>query len=117
MTTTTETTTGFLLVPVEGPVQVIEPGADSGDTLRKAVGGWFECVGLEAGLDMWLNEEGKLEGLPHNRRAQGLWDATFGAGTDYIVGPAVLSGGVDDEGDTLPLDAATIAGLVTLLGS
>lgn len=102
----------YLLVPVGGPLEELEvPEGKSYDTLSTAIGGIIECISLDAHLDLWVHEEGKIEQLPHNPRAQYIWNLVFGAGTDYIVGPMVLTGGVDDEGETLGLDAATMLGL------
>lgn len=36
------------------------------ETLKDAVGGWIEAVYLDKGVILWVNEEGKLIGLPHN---------------------------------------------------
>jgi hypothetical protein len=32
----------------------------------------------------------KLKRLPHNAEAQKVWDESWGEGTDYIVGNAIL---------------------------
>ena len=71
--------------------------------LQSAVGGWVQAIDLAEDLTMWLNEEGKLTGLPHNTTAQKLWDKTFWVGSDFVVGDVVLTGGTDEEGVTLPL--------------
>jgi len=71
--------------------------------LQSAVGGWVQAIDLADDLTMWLNEEGKLTGLPHNTTAQKLWDKTFWDGSDFVVGDVVLTGGTDEEGVTLPL--------------
>ncbi len=71
--------------------------------LQSAVGGWVQAIDLADDLTMWLNEEGKLTGLPHNTTAQKLWDKTFWVGSDFVVGDVVLTGGTDEEGATLPL--------------
>ncbi len=71
--------------------------------LQSAVGGWVQAIDLADDLTMWLNEEGKLTGLPHNTTAQKLWDKTFWVGSDFVVGDVVLTGGTGEEGETLPL--------------
>ena len=62
------------------------------DALQGAVGGWIECWWLgEAGfldLDMFINEEGKLDGLSFNVVATRL-SGIFTLG-DCIVGDAVV---------------------------
>lgn len=83
------------------------------DFLRAKVGGRVEYVALEeevAGIGMYLNEEGKLEGLPLNERATYLahtFEAIFG--NDYIVGDTVLVGPADNMGNETGLtDTALI---------
>jgi len=83
--------------------------------LQTAVGGYVQAVDLGDDLTMWLNEEGKLEGLPHNDVGQVLWDATYGAGTDYIVGNVVITGGTGEEGETLPLTASAVFKIMRML--
>lgn len=101
--------TRSLLIPVDGATQLTELPQDDIRVLSALVGGTFQCVPIAAGISLWLNEEGKGLGLPWNQHAQILWDRTFGAGTDYIVGPAVLTSGADDEGDTLGITDEQIA--------
>jgi hypothetical protein len=72
-------------------------------TLSGAVGGWIECVGLENGLDLWVNEEGKLTGLPQNPVATALWADSYGM-TDVIMGDVIITSGTDNEGNTLGLN-------------
>lgn len=93
----------YLLIPVEGPLQILRPGTESYDTLNTAIGGYIQCVPLQVSqVNIWLHEEGKIIGLPHNPRAQLLWEHSYGR-TDSIVGPAVFTGGADDEGETVGL--------------
>lgn len=53
-------------------------------SLQAAVGGYIEAVGLDCGATLICNEEGKLMGLPANRR---LGDDVI-AGTFLVVGEA-----------------------------
>jgi hypothetical protein len=85
------------------------------DSLVQAVGGYLQAVALSEELTLWLHEEGKLEGLPHNEVGQVLWDATYGAGTDYIVGNIAITGGTDEEGETLPLTASAVSKIMQML--
>ena len=110
-----DVTTGYLLIPVDGPLEVLEPAGESLKTLQKGVDGYVEAVYLDDAFTMWLNDDGKGLRLPHNPRAQALWDRAFGAGTDFTVGPVVLTGGVDEDGETLELDAETVAALTAAL--
>ena len=70
--------------------------------------GWIECVRIESlGVDLWLNEEGKLEGLPINFAASYLyWDEykrpILDRLADPIVGNVIITTS-NDEGDTTGL--------------
>lgn len=84
------------------------------EMLKSAVGGWIECVSLDKDLDMWVNEEGKLLGLPVNEIATHCWESVYGR-TDIIVGDVIFTGGVDEDGETLGLHNYAIARLDTLV--
>jgi hypothetical protein len=73
------------------------------ETLQNAVGGWVQAISLRPDLTMWMNEESKINGLPHNPVAQSLWDNVYGKDTDYISGDVVFTGGTDDNGESIPL--------------
>lgn len=92
-----------LVISTTGETQVIDIAEDTLSMLQGAVGGWVQAIDISPDVTMWLNEEGKLEGLPHNPTAQSIFDSAFGPGQDYLVGNVVLTGGVDEEGDTLGL--------------
>jgi hypothetical protein len=95
-------------ITTDGTIEELDlSGENSLQTLQTAVGGWVQAIDLDDELTMWLNEEGKLVGLPHNPYAQFAWDKRFGAHTDYMVGDAVFTGGTGDEGETLGLDQDT----------
>lgn len=69
------------------------------DPMQEAVGGDIQMVGLRAAsMNMYINENGKLEGLATNRRATILCHTTLAiADGDFIAGDAVLVGPTDDE--------------------
>ena len=86
-----------LKIPARGDwkfeeVDADEDGVLSVETLQGAVGGWFECWWLgEVGfprLDMYLNEEGKLDGLSFNVVATRL--SGIHACGDCIVGDVIV---------------------------
>ena len=104
-----------LQIKTTGEVIELDLTADSLQTLQTAVGGWVQAIDITESQTMWLNEEGKLISLPHNPFAQFIWDATFGAHTDYMVGDAVFTGGTDEEGETLGLDDKTAQELRTMV--
>jgi hypothetical protein len=93
------------------------PIAKEYDFLNTAVAGWIQAVELSEdleGITLWVNEEGKMNGLPYNQKATYLWEKSYGF-TDVIVGTAVLTGGTDDEGETLPLTDVQVAEILALL--
>jgi hypothetical protein len=78
------------------------------DFLQKEVGGWVEVVHLEMAdtlIQMWLNEEGLLQGLPYNSLATHLY------GHSHLVGNVVITG-LDDEGDACTLTEAEFVELM-----
>ena len=60
--------------------------------MQDVVEGQIECLMLEEGVDLICNEEGKLDGLPLNRR---MGDDII-AGTFFVVG-------YNDEGEHISL--------------
>jgi hypothetical protein len=73
----------------------IDPSKD----LHRLVGGNFQLVGLGPySMNMYLNENGKLERLPANLRASVLcqWAEAIRS-DDYIAGDAVVLGPIDDR--------------------
>ena len=74
------------------------------EVMKGLVGGYLECVPLEAldaeavRIDMWLNEEGLLIGLPCNRLVTRPHD-----GAEFpIVGDFFIAGS-DEDGETIGL--------------
>jgi hypothetical protein len=73
--------------------------------LESTVGGYFQVLPINSKVgevDLWVNEEGKLEGLPQNPIATALWVESYGL-TDYCVGDVVITGGVNYKGITIGL--------------
>jgi hypothetical protein len=72
------------------------------DAYRRIVGGNLEVLNLDRPpATMYLNDEGKLLGMPVNQRATALlWvhNSAF-RGHDVIVGPAFIVGPPDRQGD------------------
>ncbi len=83
-----------LEIPVFDMIQAlrVKPGAapeiitvpNKLESLQAAVGGYIEALGLDCGVCLICNEEGKLLGLPANRQVGG----DIIAGTFLIVGEA-----------------------------
>ena len=86
------------------------------ETISQAVGGWIECVSLTPTLDMWVNEEGKLNGLDYNPDATAIFWSHFGLMSDVIVGD-VLFTSHDEDGDTTSLENEQMQYLEQFLGS
>jgi len=105
--------TKALVITTAGTHEVIEDISLA--TLQAKVGGWVQAVDLDEVVTLWANEEGKLNGLPINDFATALWEVVFGEGTDIIVGDIVLTGGTDEEGETLGLEEDFIEDLIESL--
>ena len=80
---------------------------DSYSMIQKAVSGWIECVRLNNGVDMWVNEEGKILDLPYNPTATAIFWANFGFMSDVIVGNVIFTSS-NDEGDTIGLNVSQV---------
>jgi hypothetical protein len=83
------------------------------ESIKAGVGGWIEAAPTAASIVIYLDEEGKIKGLPLNPVANMLWALVdeFGciADGDFLVGPVVVLGPYDDEGENTPLDADMLA--------
>ena len=100
---TTETI-GGLILRTNGEAEYIQiPRPRLAEFLHDFVGGWLEVVNLHNGCTMFLNEEGKLQGMSHNRKATVVmyyYARSIITDThDHIVGPAIILGCPDDEGN------------------
>jgi hypothetical protein len=92
-----------LKISTDGTTEELDFSVDELATLQQAVNGWIEPVDIEEGqATLWVNEEGKLQGLPHNNKAQVLWDNNY-SHPDHIVGNVIITGGLDSNGATLGL--------------
>lgn len=96
----------------------LEAGSD-GDHLQsmyREIGcSLVECVGLRDDLDLWVDEEGKLkDGWEPNLPAIGLLH--HHGRRDLVAGTALLTGGADEEGNTLGISDETAAEVQRLLG-
>lgn len=88
-------------------------------SVSDAVGGYIEHItlhGVFEGFSLYVNEEGKLNGLPFNDIATAVWERVFGIYTDVIVGNAVLvSSKTDNEGNELPLSESDVEKVMELI--
>jgi hypothetical protein len=108
-----------LVIPVDGPLYEVDldNANDHGSlkALQDAVGGYIEAVALPdfikgaRNATAYVNEEGKLEGLPINWRATDYMVPGVGLMVgDYIAGPMVLAGFSIRTGDHRPLPQPVI---------
>lgn len=84
------------------------------DTLYEGVHGLVELVSLNRDVDMWVNEEGKLIGLEPNIIASMIWSKVF-PNPDIIMGDVVITGGADEEGNTVGLSDESIQDILALI--
>ena len=101
-------------ITTQGDMVAIDLSVGSLEKLQSAVGGWVQAIDLSETMSMWCNEEGKMLQLSHNPFGQALWEKSYGR-TDYIVGDIVITGGVDEEGETISLMDQQIAFITELV--
>ena len=116
-----EITKGFRVVTLllDGTVNWRDLGfsAEIYPFLSQTVGGYIEAVPLENGCTMYINEEGKLRGLPINYVAN-LLAHKLNSGLreyDYIVGNAVVCGPLDGAGYDTSMTEQEYATIVAAL--
>lgn len=102
-----------------GTVEVVDyPADDSLHFLQACVGGYVEAIDFSVArfeVTMWLNEEGKVYGLPRNGLATWLAQDSIMLG-DWIAGDVVITGLPDNDGNTQGLTDYETAALKTWLG-
>jgi hypothetical protein len=92
-----------VVITTEGTKSVVTfTIGDSYKILSDTVEGMIECVHLSENEDLWCNENGIAEGKPLNLIASAIYSETFNAGNP-ILGNVIITGGADDEGETLGL--------------
>lgn len=99
-----------IIFPTDGDPRVEDITPDLA-TLKELVGGYIEAAPTNGDVTVYVNEEGKINGLPPNTPATFFWWslAPFMKGHDVISGPAVILGPADDEGDETPVPDQVIA--------
>jgi hypothetical protein len=97
-----------VIITTEGNKSVVDfDFGNSYQILSDAVGGMIECVGLKD-ADLWCNENGIAEGLELNMIASAIYSEAFNA-SNPILGNVIITGSVDDEGETLGLTDEQVA--------
>lgn len=102
-----------IIIPTEGKPYAKDLD-ESLHALQTEVGGYIEAVGTEhEGIAIYLNEEGKIEGLPANANTEALaaLKVVLMPG-DYIVGNVVVVGFDLETGE----DGNVPSGIINLLG-
>lgn len=96
------------IVPIQLPTEPAERQAVMRAVIRCDL---YDLVALTTRLDMWIDEEG-LYRHPVNELATAL-AARHGFNHQPYHGPALLTGGADEDGETLPLNIDMIRALLT----
>lgn len=103
-------------------VEVVDIDDDAKlEGFQAAVGGWIEAAIMPEPFDAYINEDGKgLELLP-NTPATELWkrgcreQELSRIPGDYLAGNVVITGGIDDDGETVGLTDEQVAQLISAL--
>lgn len=94
------------------PITVTALARSDFRAIQAVVGGLFDVIDLAtSAATLWLNDEGKLIGLPVNRRATALLWALHSAwaGNDVLCGDVLVTGQPDSQGDTQSVPADLLA--------
>lgn len=95
----------------EPEIREVDPGK-----LGEIVEGWLECVQLWCGLDCWINETGRLEGLAPNRFVRADRPSLDGIEPAFwdLFGTIVIADSTED-GETIGLTPDAAAMMVSAL--
>ena len=90
----------------EGEIDIVEFSVEeSGGKIRELIGGNFDLISLpKVELDIWVHDEGLLLDMERNFFAESLWNAENNSDGAYIVGPVVITGIADSEGNCTSVD-------------
>lgn len=95
-----------LLMSTDATTQELAPAPGNLlQALQAGVGGIVDVVSLTPTLDMWVGDEGSFT-EPVNLPATWVAMKALGRKTQNFHGPVVFTGGLDDEGNTMPLSGA-----------
>lgn len=81
------------IIKTDGTRREVQPAGGTYFTLEEMqaiVGGYVEQVWLDENTTMFLNEEGKLEGLPFNIEATKVFLSHYPESNDFIVGDVLV---------------------------
>lgn len=106
-----------VVITSKGDFSLLDVETDFLSKMQNAVDGLIQPVDLQNDVTMWVNEEGLLRNdLDVNQIGTGLYAEMLGANTP-IMGDIVFTGGIDEEGDTMGLDAGYVSSLEALAES
>ena len=103
-------------ISTDNIVEIKEVESIEYETLSTAVNGMIELVSIKQDIDMWLNEEGKVNGLETNIIASMIFYKAFSQ-LDIIKGNVIITGGSDDDGNTVGLSDESIQDIFALVQS
>ncbi|MFD8962436.1 DUF3846 domain-containing protein [Streptomyces caelestis] len=111
----TDTQRFALALYADGTFQMIDwPTTRTLQTLYTEIGCQnVTAVDMTDDLTMWLDDEGLITGLPVNVGATALY-AAHRPPHQLYHGTAIITGGTDRHGDTLPLTLDQLSTLLTL---
>ena len=98
-----------ILIPTDEERPLYKTAIDGLSGLQDAVGGLIQAVDLgPLNATFFVNEEGKLQQQPINRRATLMWWLLFPSARhmDVIVGDAVMVGHPDEDGNSTDVPEA-----------
>lgn len=79
-------------------LKIIEKFEHSLENLQEVVGGYIEAVRVDDSITIWVNEEGKLQGLAPNFMLIDNSNRAY----DLVAGNVVITG-TDEEGNSVSL--------------
>jgi hypothetical protein len=92
-----------ILVCRVGEAPVIETIAPDLASMQRIVGGSIECVPISPDVDLWINEEGRMNGSYFNRLVPD------DEGTEWDIFGDFFLARHDEDGETIGLTPADIA--------
>jgi hypothetical protein len=108
-----------LLITPNGDVVEIDLPADTRSRLTVMYSilrcSAVDCVRPTSAIDMWIDDEGLYNHEDEPNIYATAFLAQFGQVAQMIMGPVLLTGGADEEGDTLPLTRDQLLAVFTKL--
>ena len=106
---------GFIAVGTNHTMSVWHPMGY--DLMLEYLEGYLELVSLSKDCCMYVNEMGKLDGLPVNRIATEIARFINPDFNDVIAGNAIFCGPPDDDGEDTPLNKPMVEAMQVMYRS